>query len=264
MTDERLKRFRSAYAEHRAAEGRGSGGAAEVMALPYLRTGPHARGWRVRACTFDRFVESVMKPAVRAAGRPLRVLDAGAGNGWLCNRIAGMGHEAVALDVRTDDVDGLGAARGCESAFARVAAAFEALPVRDGTFDMVVFNAALHYAQSLDAVLAEAVRAVAAGGRIVVLDSPFYTHEADGDAMVAQKRAHATTQFGDRAGDLLALPFIEFLTHERLADASAPLGLEWRRHRVRYPLWYEARPLVARVRRRRAPSRFDVWEASVR
>jgi hypothetical protein len=57
----------------------------------------------------------------------------------------------------------------------------------------------------------------------------------------------------------MALPFIEFLTRERLAAASAPIGLQWRRSRVSYPLWYELRPLQARLRGARAPSRFDLW-----
>lgn len=271
--DERQQRFRRAYAEHRAAEGRGCGGAAEVLALPYLRTGPHAKAWRVRARSFDRFVERILEPLARAAGtRPLRVLDAGAGNGWLCHHLVRMGHEAVALDTRTDSVDGLGAAVPAgpadsvaprAPAFARVAAAFELLPVRAGTFDLIVFNAALHYAESLSAVLAEAAHAVKSGGRIVVLDSPFYAAEADGTAMVAEKRAQASVRFGARADDLLGLQFIEFLTRERLLHASAPLRLEWRCHRVRYPLWYEARPWFALLRRRRTPSRFDVWEAAV-
>ncbi|MCH7473373.1 MAG: hypothetical protein IIA27_01775 [Gemmatimonadetes bacterium] len=65
------------------------------------------------------------------------------------------------------------------------------------------------------------------------------------------------------AADLVGLPFIEFLTPQRLTKASAHLGMEWHRHRVRYPLWYELRPLVARVRRRRPPSRFDIWVTAV-
>ena len=79
--------------------------------------------------------------------------------------------------------------------------------------------------------------------------------------MVAEKHAAAAQRFGDRAGSLLGLPFIEFLTVERLAEVSAPLGLVWRRTRVRYPLWYEMRPFEALVRGRRAPSRFDLWTA---
>jgi hypothetical protein len=81
--------------------------------------------------------------------------------------------------------------------------------------------------------------------------------------MVEEKRAEAERRFGALADDLTALPFVEFLTAERLAAASAVLGLEWRRHRVRYPLWYEVRPALARLRGRRAPSRFDLWETTV-
>ena len=97
------------------------------------------------------------------------------------------------------------------------------------------------------------------GGRLVILDSPFYRREADGLAMIAEKAADAPHRFGARAGVLMALPFIEFLTRERLAAASAPLGLRWRRTRVAYPHWYELRPLAARLRGARAPSRFDLW-----
>lgn len=262
-----LARFRAAYGAHRAAEGRGAGGTAELLALPYLATGPTAPQWRVRARTYDAFAARVLAPLAREAGRPLRVLDLGAGNGWLCHRAARLGHHPAAVDVREDGVDGLGAAAGYDAhlprPFPRVAASFEALPVRDGAYDLAVFNASLHYALDLGAALREAARVVRPGGRIAVLDSPFYRRAGDGDAMVAEKRAHAAACFGARAAALTALPFIEYLTRERLGEASAPLGLRWRRHRVRYPLAYEARPLLALLRRRRPPSRFDLWESAV-
>lgn len=262
---EELRRFRSAYAEQRATEGRGQGGAAELLALPYIETGAQARAWQVRARTFNAFLRHVVTPAARAAGtQPLRVLDLGAGNGWLCYRMRQLGHAAVALDVRTDDVDGLGAGSGyathVEHLFPRTAASFDALPLAGSTFDVVVFNAALHYALDLRTVLAEAARVLIPGGSIAILDSPFYTDEQSGMAMVADKRRTAAQQFGARAGDLLGLPFIEFLTRARLVAAAQPLGLTWRRYRVRYPLWYEARSWLARLRGRRTPSRFDLWQ----
>ena len=47
----------------------------------------------------------------------------------------------------------------------------------------------------------------------------------------------------------MALPFVEFLTRERLAEASRGLSLApWRRHRVLYPLWYELRAVRAALR----------------
>jgi SAM-dependent methyltransferase len=267
-SSEAVRRFRAAYAEQRSAEGRGAGGGAELLALPYLETGPQAASWKVRACTFDRFIAAVLTPCAIAAGtRPLRVADLGAGNGWLCYRLALLGHDTVAFDIRADDVDGLAAARSYADhlprMFARSAASFDALPCRTAEFDIVVFNAALHYALDLPRVLAEAGRVTASGGRIVVLDSPFYDSEEAGRTMVVEKRRAAASVFGTRAPELMALPFIEFLTTDRLAAASAALGLAWRRHRVRYPLWYEARPWLARLRRRRPPSRFDCWEALV-
>lgn len=258
-------RFRAEYAAQRAAEGRGYD-RADLLSLPYLVRGPLADQWGVRARTFDAFVSRVLRPAAVRVTRPLEIVDLGAGNGWLCHRVALEGHRAVALDIRDDAVDGLSAAgtyleRG-SSRFERVVASFEALPFRDGSFDIVVFNASLHYALDLDATLREAARVVRGGGKIAVLDSPFYTRESDGEAMVAEKRRTAGLRFGSRADTLLAPEFIEFLTRQRMETASRACRLSWRRHRVRYPLWYELRPLSARLRRARRPSRFDLWEAT--
>lgn len=235
--------FWTAYAAHRAAEGRQLS-CSEMLAMPYLPS----RQWAVRARTFEAFLQLV------AQDEAVRVLDLGAGNGWLSYRLTLGGFECVAVDVRDDDVDGLGASF-CYRGFERVVASFDALPVGDGGFDIAVFNAALHYAIDLRTVLGEAQRVVRRGGRIVILDSPFYQSAADGEQMVAEKRTSGV--YGD---ELLSPAFVEYLTTDRLRAASP---LEWRRHRVWYPIWYEMRPLVARIRRRRRPSRFDLWECVV-
>ncbi|MDB4916755.1 MAG: Methyltransferase type 11 [Gemmatimonadetes bacterium] len=258
-----LSAFRMAYGEHRAAEGRALDRDA-LLQLPYAATGPFARQWSVRARTFDAFVRSILTPLARRKGQPLRVLDVGAGNGWLSWHVSRAGHDCVALDVRDDDVDGLGAARpflaAGAGAFERIAASFDALPLNDTSVDVVLFNASIHYAVDLTHVLREARRVARADGRIVILDSPFYDRAADGDAMVAEKCATAAVQFGSRSAALLSLGCIEYLTRDVLANASRAVSLEWTRHRVRYPLWYEARPLLAALRGRRTPSRFDMWE----
>ncbi len=257
MTDAALARFATDYAQHRAAEGRGYSGEA-LLCLPYLTSGPHAGQWAVRARTFDAFMMRVLRPL---AQRPLTVLDLGAGNGWLSYRVALEGHHAIALDIRDDGVDGLGAAGpfldrapGIE----RITASFDAIPLEAASVDLAVFNAALHYATDLSTVLAEAMHVTRPSGRIAILDSPFYAREQDGLAMVAEKRAQAGDRFGARADTLLALPFIEFLTRERLVAAS---DLRWKRIRVTYPLGYELRPLRAMLTGKRTPSRFDIWVA---
>jgi len=265
-------RFRQAYAEHREAEGRRAD-PETLAALPYLEHGPFAREWAVRARTYEAFLRHVIAPLARSpspvwergtggevrAARSLKVLDAGAGTGWLCYRLNAAGHRATALDWRWDRIDGLGAAAAygtlLERMFGRVAASFDSLPLPDQSFDIVVFDAAIHYAEDLARVLAEAKRVTGAGGQIAILDSPFYRRREDGERMVADKRRTL-------ASALMELNSIEYLTRERLAGASTGLGLAWRRHRVRYPLWYELRPFVAAITGRRRPSRFDLWTAA--
>jgi SAM-dependent methyltransferase len=255
--------FFAAYARHRAREGRGYSGD-DLLSLPYLREGPLAPQWRVRAKTYEAFAAEVVMP-MGIASRPLEILDLGAGNGWLSYRLARLGHRATALDARDDDVDGLGAAREFLSRepgiFSLIAARFENIPRPDASFDIAVFNASLHYARDLAQVLGEARRVVRPGGVLAIMDSPFYARDADGAAMVAEKRARGEALFGTGSAILLEPEFIEYLTPKQLSDASA--GLLWRRHRVRYPLWYELRPLSAWLRRRRTPSRFDLWTAGI-
>jgi SAM-dependent methyltransferase len=259
------RRFREEYAAHRASEGRGLS-AVDALTLPYVTEGALARQWAVRARSFQTFERRVLRPAQRRADvhamGTFRVLDLGAGNGWLAHRATLVGAEALALDVRDDEVDGLGAAPR-ESPIARVVASFEAIPLCDASFDVVVFNASLHYAEDLARALTEARRVVRPMGRVVVLDSPFYLSATHGEEMVREKRQDAQRRFGPRAESLMALPFVEYLTPERLADASRGLAFgAWRRHRVLYPIWYELRAIRAALRGERPPSRFDVWEAA--
>jgi SAM-dependent methyltransferase len=257
MTEAALNLFASEYARHRGREGRGYCGAA-LLQLPYVSRGPHVAQWRVRARTFEAFMVRVLRPAAERAQRPLEVLDLGAGNGWLSYRVALERHHAFALDIRNDSIDGLGAAGPFRSRAKRmecIVAPFDAVPLPDGSIDIALFNASLHYAINLGVVLREAQRVTRPGGSIAILDSPFYKREADGFAMVAEKRE----RFGARADVLMALPFMEFLTLGRLREAAPKLV--WKRHRVSYPLAYELRPVVAAIAGKRRPSRFDLWVA---
>lgn len=259
------RRWARAYAKLRRTEGRGAGGEAELLALPYLTEGPLASQWTVRARTFDALKARVVAPLARERGRELTVLDLGAGNGWLCARLAREGHRCVALDLRVDDVDGLAAGaafrRHLPRMFGRVGASFDALPFSGALFDLVVFDASLHLAESLRSALAEAARAAAVGGRVAILDSPFYARPASGEAMAEEKRRDTARIFRDLAGDLLALTPVEYLTRESLERAAAPAGLSFERLRVRYPLAYETRGVKARLLGKREPSRFDLWIA---
>ena len=254
--------FFQQYACHRAEEGRALRGN-ELRALPYVRGTPLARQWAVRGRSFEVLISRVVQPL--AGRKALDILDLGAGNGWLCYRVTRAGHRAVALDIRDDDIDGLGAAADLRADSAGqlqcVKASFESLPFANHSFDIAIFNASLHYATELDRALAEAVRVSRSAGAVAVVDSPFYASESEGERMIAEKKAQAAARFGARAEILTSQNFIEFLTRERLAKAHS--SLRWQRYRVRYPLWYQMRPLLAWLKGSRPPSRFDVWSARV-
>ncbi len=64
----------------------------------------------------------------RFQGR-LRILDLGAGNGWLSNRLAQRGHSLLAVDLLTNPEDGLGAFTNYETLFTPVQAEYDRLPL---------------------------------------------------------------------------------------------------------------------------------------
>jgi ArsR family transcriptional regulator len=69
---------------------------------------------------------------------------------------------------------------------------FNMLPVGDGEFDTVIFHQVLHYAQDPEAVIAEAIRAVADDGRLVIVDFAAHDHEE-----LRTVHAHARLGFTD-------------------------------------------------------------------
>ncbi len=83
----------------------------------------------------------------RRCARATRVLDVGAGNGWLSHRLSRLGHETVAVDLNDDDArrsSALPALRDSRSRWCRPTST--RLPFAPGQFDLVVMNASLHYA----------------------------------------------------------------------------------------------------------------------
>ncbi|MEN9645831.1 MAG: hypothetical protein RL238_2500 [Actinomycetota bacterium] len=241
------------YTTIRLAEGRALADPAHYRALPEVPVSNPLHGqWRMRGISWRAVQRHVLRD------RGLRVLDVGAGVGWLSNRLVEAGHEAVAIDLSVDDHDGLGAARHYTVAFPRRQAEMDALPAADGSFDLVVFNASIHYADDLERTLREAVRVLAPRGRIVVMDSPIYDREADGEAMVRERADDFAERFGTRSDSVAS---IGFLTPERLRVAGAAVGLRWTTHRVWYGWRWAWRPWRNRLRGRRAPSRFAVLVA---
>lgn len=215
---------------------------------------PHADRWRMRRASYARFTSH----AFSGLRGPLRIADLGAGCGWLAARVAALGHHVVAVDRRDDEFDGLGACRHYERAFMALQADFDALPIASEQFDIVVFNASLHYAENPSRALAEARRVLASGGVIAVLDSPMFAAASHGEAMVRAGLARLHRDCAIATPQRLGAGF---LTYDGLDAAAAALHLVPRFIPTRGPWSWRLKRAVGAVRLGRQPAAFGVWIA---
>ena len=256
-------RFMKDYQSIRASEGRGSSDSAYYVALPYRDlSGRNSAQWAIRARTF-RYIERHIMPAIiGSSARCLRILDLGAGNGWMSYRMALQGHALVAVDLLTNYQDGLGAAehfrRRLPTLFPRVQAELDRLPFVADTFDLVVFNASFHYSEDYAKTLAEALRCTRPGGCVLIADTAWYSSEQSGQRMLDERRAAFIQRYGFPSDGLRSL---EYLTDERLHDMEKQFGIQWTVHEPYYGLRWQMRPLLAKLRSLREPSRFRIYSA---
>jgi len=261
----RYARFVKDYECVRTAEGRGSTSADYYLALPYRDlSGLHSGQWAMRARTF-RYIERKILPRITTlTHNRLRILDLGAGNGWMSYRLASQGHAPVAVDLLTNDQDGLGAARHFEqrlpSLFPRFQAEVDNLPFGDGYFDLVIFNSSFHYSENYEKTFAEALRCTRRSGTVLIADTPWYSDEVSGRRMLEERRAFFVKRFGFPSDELKSL---EYLTDQRLDDLEKRFYICWQIHEPYYGMRWQMRPLLAKLRRSRQPSRFRIYVARV-
>jgi ArsR family transcriptional regulator len=166
------------------------------MAAHYFAA--HADAWdSLRSLHIaDSEVEARLAQVLHSA--PLgRVLDVGTGTGRIVELFAAESSRFVAID---NSPEMLRLARAKIANLSPEIASkidiklgdFNMLPVGDGEFDTVIFHQVLHYAQHPEAVIAEAIRTLAPGGRLVIVD--FAAHDLEELRTV---HAHARLGFSD-------------------------------------------------------------------
>ncbi|MEE9288920.1 MAG: class I SAM-dependent methyltransferase [Bacteroidota bacterium] len=252
---ERIDTFLSIYQKIRSTEGWGSTNVDYYLSLPYRDlTGNHRRIWKTRARTFERFFYQL---AERNQSTPLRLLDVGAGNCWMSIRLADAGWLVVAADINMDSFDGLGVAfrLGTKGPlkFSCVRAEFDYLPFPESSFDVIVFNASLHYSKDTTATLLRALRLIKDDGALYILDSPLYQDGESGKKMVEERRGEYRKKYGISIPDEFAG---NFLTYEQLDRLQPQCTLE--SLSPHYGMVWNLRPVLARLLSRREPASFEI------
>ncbi len=247
---EYFSRFVQDYETVRRFEGRGSTDKSYYRTLPYRQSSD----WHIRAASFNAFIKQIIA-SLEKNKMPLRILDLGAGNGWLSNRLASRGHAVAAVDLTANDFDGLGCYRFYDPAFLPVQAEFDDLPFLDNSVDVVLFNASLHYSVSYEQTLRESLRVLDVEGRLVVLDSPVYWDAGSGSSMVREREEQFRQRYGFPSDNLQSE---NYLTYSKLNELGAELNLAWRFIKPFYGLRWMIRPIVAKFLGRREPAKFHV------
>ncbi len=251
-------RFLEDYRTIRGAEGRGSRDGAYYRALPYRDlTGRNSAQWAIRGKSYRYFETTILSKVERQMDRELDVLDLGAGNCWMSYRLALRKHRPVALDIFTDAMDGLGAARRFGHRSPLVEAEFDHLPFRESSFDLAIFNASVHYSTDYRLTLTELRRCLRYGGHFVIIDSPVYRLSEHGEQMRAERHDEFERRYGFRSD---AMPSLEYFDEPTIGELAEELGIEWSVHRPWYGWSWWWRPWKARLLGRRPPSRFWILE----
>lgn len=173
--------------------------AREARAADYFAR--HAAQWDVLRSlhSADSTVEAALARLLGEA--PLgRLLDVGTGTGRMAELFEPAADAVVALD-NSPEMLRLARARLQHLAPGRVELVqgdFAALPFGDAAFDTVLFHQVLHYAQSPEAVLAEAARVTRPGGRVAIVD--FAPHDRE-----ELRSAHAHVRLGFSGEQVRAL-----------------------------------------------------------
>jgi SAM-dependent methyltransferase len=232
----RYDRFLRDYRIVRDDEGWGGRDAAYFLALPEVAADDaQAEIWRRRHESSRVLLATIVEPMAARGGRPLRIADLGAGNGWLTYRLAEVGHIGAAVDLSVDDTDGLGARRWYVPElerrelvpFTSMQAEFDHLPFRDRALDVVLFNASLHYSVDCAVTLREALRVLSPHGTLVIMDSPVYREASSGNEMVREREQSFEDVYGFRSD---SLPAEHFLTTSRLEELGRDVRLRWQIH----------------------------------
>ena len=186
---EKISEFLKVYQSIRRYENWGGSELDYYRSLPYEdKSNKHTNIWKVRAKSFAYLLGDIN---LRYSKSKALILDLGAGNCWLALRLAHCNHHIVAVDLNTDEYDGLGVlSRFPAEEVANIIpiqADFHQLPFPKNSFDIVVFNGSLHYASDIPTLVENTMKFLKHSGILYVVDTPLYTNPISGQRMIQDR-----------------------------------------------------------------------------
>ncbi|HSY77602.1 MAG TPA: class I SAM-dependent methyltransferase [Bacteroidia bacterium] len=156
----------------------------EVKELPHVpKKHPLAAEWKVRKHTAQKLVKYFSNKQ-----KPLRILEIGCGNGWLCHQLSFVPNSTITgLDVNMYEME------QADRVFQSVlninfiyGDIFEDI-LPEKSFDTIVFAASIQYFSSITEVLDRVIPLLSPNGETHIIDSPFYN--SDKEASEAKERS---------------------------------------------------------------------------
>jgi 2-polyprenyl-3-methyl-5-hydroxy-6-metoxy-1,4-benzoquinol methylase len=222
---QRLQTFTAALEPVRQAQAKRLLDEALYPQLPFITPDSEAWEWRLRR--YD--LALIWRWLAGRAG--LRILDVGAWNGWLSNRLAEDGHRVTAVDYFTDPHDGLGARRFYRSHWRAIQMDLADLSILDPGYDLIVLNRCLAFFTEPVAYVTAAQPLLAPGGRLVLTGLQiFHKPAVKARQVTAYRRAHLE-QYGF---ELFLRPSKGYLDQADAAGLQAA-GVSLRPYRELWP-----------------------------
>lgn len=158
----------------------------EVALLPETADSHiHANEWKIRKHSGTRLLKYLKEKQ-----RPLRIMDAGCGNGWLSGAMASIDRtQVIGFDVNLPEIEQAKRVFEQKGNLNFVFGSLHTAMLLDLKFDIIVFSASIQYFPSLEKTLNDALSLLAPKGEIHIIDTHFYKHEQL-DAAVLRTREY--------------------------------------------------------------------------
>jgi len=189
----------------------------EIARLPDTNPNhPHYKEWKIRKWSCKKLISYL-----ESKGRKLQILEVGCGNGWLSYELSRIpGGKVIGIDINLTELKQAARVFHKSSKLKFVYGNFLSGILKDITFDVIVFAAAVQYFPSLPELVNTCFEQLTQGGEVHIIDSPFYTA---GEIDKAKKRSityYASLGFPELTGYYFhhSLSSLQPINHQLLFD----------------------------------------------